>query len=126
MSTPSQDLITALTPKGWTFSQSSSRAADTSDILVYWQYRSPRLTSNAIIPDHFDEEGLMLNESTAYARQQHGPTIAVTLSQVSAGLIAQLATLYRLIDRGVAGAVIPNEITMNDLHIPLVIDGRAL
>ncbi len=117
------DVVTAYRARtpAWTFTLTSwvgPKGTSSS-----WTYRSPRMNANGLIPDGFTEEELRRAESEFYARQQHGASIHIALGQATHSLIEELGRLYRLIDAGKVGAAIPDEVTIKEVKIPLMLPG---
>jgi hypothetical protein len=116
MTTP--DIIKLYTERGWVFRQGSFPKSwkPGAEIQVIWYARSPRMNGEMILPDSFDEEKLILEESLWYAKQVHGDAIFASFSSQMTEIIRQLAALYRMRDCG-KEVSIPAEIVVKDIVV---------
>lgn len=112
--TPLQPLIDQFTAKGW-FINRVGVGPDSYSLRV----KSPRMTYPMPIYAAFTEEDLFIGEAEHVAIQNHMGPIAEALKKVGEKVITDIGALYLLQNRGKEGVVIPDEITINDLKIPL-------
>lgn len=124
------DLISHYAKQGWTFKQVSWPTSWRSDsepggvgggghgVEIAYSYQSPRMRESALIRDGFGEDHLLIEESEYYTRQTHGAAILASFHAVVPGIVREIATLYRLRDRGKV-LPLPESITLKDVVVKL-------
>lgn len=82
--------------------------------------KSPRMNYPFAIHKVYTEDDLLIHEAEHVTAQNHMGPINAALEKIAAKVIHDVGVLYLLQSRGKEGVVIPTELILHDVKIPLV------